>query len=86
MSYIFIDVDEARRCAALIDTHADLFGELIVDASDPTARRLEEFCRKLYALSADLSNVTESYAAADEKLKNLHLMTNDQRSAAYGKG
>ena len=84
MSYIFIDVDEARRCAALIKAQADELRELTGGQTDKRGKQLEEFCRKLYTLSEDLLAETEAYASEDEKMKALHLMTNDKGSGNHG--
>jgi hypothetical protein len=74
MSYIFIDAAAARRCAALIREQAGRLGALIGNSADP---RLEAYCQKLGALAADLSAVTEAYAAEDERLKTIHLTTGE---------
>ena len=84
MSYIFIDVDEARRCAALIKEQADQLGELLGGQAAAPGSRPAEYCRKLQTLYADLLEETEAYAAEDEKMKALHLMTNDKRSGNDG--
>ncbi|SHI01596.1 hypothetical protein SAMN02745823_01916 [Sporobacter termitidis DSM 10068] len=83
MSYIFVDVDEARRCAGLMSGHAEEFGALLGGAPEAMREKLEAFRQRLAGLAADLSAETEKYAAADEKMKRLHLMTND-RSGRHG--
>jgi hypothetical protein len=77
MSYIFIDADASRRCAALIGTHAAQLTELIGDSPDAFAQKLEAYCQKLSVLSADLLNVTEAYAETDDRMKALHFMINE---------
>lgn len=77
MSYIFIDVDAARRCAGLMNAKSGQLLALLGGEAGAMSARLEAFCRELDVLSADLSEVTESYAAADEKLKTMHLMDNE---------
>jgi hypothetical protein len=80
MSYIFIDVDEARRCSALINAQAEQLGELTDGEPNELSRTLEAFRLKLSTLSADLLEETETYASADEKMKRLHLTANDGRN------
>lgn len=80
MSYIFVDVDEARRCGVLISSKTEQLRALITDEADESGGKLADFCRRLDTLSADLLDVTETYAAEDEKMKALHLMTNDTGS------
>lgn len=74
MSYIFIDADAARRCAALMREQKEKLQQLMGQAPDP---RVAAFCEKLGALAADLSKVTEAYAAEDERLKEIHLTTGE---------
>ena len=84
MSYIFIDTDEARRCAALIKSKADGLHELLGGEPDERSQRVKDFQGKLEALSADLLAVTEEYAAMDEKMKALHILTQQERSGNNG--
>ncbi len=71
MSYIFIDVDAARRCVAIISEKSTQLRSLLGESSaDP---KLEDFCARLTVLSGDLSAVTEAYASEDERLKAVHL-------------
>ena len=74
MSYIFVDADAARRCAALMREQEEKLQKLLPVPPDP---RLEAFCQKLGALASDLSAVTEAYAAADERMKTIHLTTGE---------
>ncbi|NLT14107.1 MAG: hypothetical protein GXY05_07170 [Clostridiales bacterium] len=74
MSYIFIDVEAARRCALLLRAQAEKLQLLLGDAPDA---RVEAFFRKLGGLADDLSKVTEAYAAEDERLKEIHLTTGE---------
>ena len=83
MSYIFIDADEARRCAALIQSKADKLGTLTGGRTDEIGRKLTDFRKKIAALSEDLSAVTEDYAATDEKMKELHLKTQAERGERH---
>ncbi len=87
MSYIFIDADEALRCAEQIKSKADgldtLLGEQ--DVSGESGQKLEAFCRKLGVLSADLKKVTEDYVTMDEKMKALHIVTQEKRSGDHAK-
>lgn len=77
MSYIFIDADAARSCTALMREKEALLRALVSDAAGEDRARLTAFCEKLEALAADLSDVTEAYAAEDERLKAVHLMNNE---------
>ncbi len=74
MSYIFIDAEAARRCAALIKAQEEKLQKLPGESPAP---HLEEFRRKLGALASDLSRVTEDYAAEDERMKEIHLTTGE---------
>jgi hypothetical protein len=78
MSYIFIDVDAARRCVASMNRGAEKLGALL--AAEPGGEmtgKLEAFHKKLAALAGDLSAATEKYAAEDEHLKAVHLATGE---------
>lgn len=102
MSYIEIDFDASRRCAALIKSQAEQLRALLSEASEPAhqtnsvtdlsnaditsaqLRALADFCATLDTLSADLSEETEALAAIDDRMKELHHMTNDGGRTNHG--
>jgi hypothetical protein len=84
MSYIEVDFDAGRRCAALIASQAERLSALPAGEQNELSGKLEAFAAKLRALSADLLSETEKFAGIDERLKNIHLQTNDKGRAANG--
>lgn len=70
MSYINVDFDESRRCADVIESLARQLRELAIsDDCEPRelCHTLDVYCRKLFDLSADLTNATLDYQIADDK-------------------
>lgn len=75
MSYIFVDVDASRQCVALINEKINQLRALLGES--PANPKLADYCERLAVLATDLSQVTETYAAEDERLKALHLKNNE---------
>jgi hypothetical protein len=65
MSYISVDFDESRRCAAVIDSLAEKVGALIDGEDCELCHMLEAYASKLRVLASDLLETTEKFDALD---------------------
>lgn len=86
MSYIFVDVEEARRCAGLLSEETARLHSILQAAPAPVVPGLQALYDHVASLTADLITETEKYSTADEKMKSLHLLTNERTENANGKG
>ena len=65
MSYISVDYDEGRRCAAVIDSLAEQVGALTEGEDCELCPMLEEYAQKLRVLASDLLQTTARFDALD---------------------
>lgn len=86
MSYIFVDVEEARRCARLLNEESERLHSMLQAAPVPVVPGLQALYDHVASLTADLISETEKYSTADEKMKSLHLLTNERTDNTNGKG
>jgi hypothetical protein len=79
MSYISVDFDEGRRCAAVIDSLAEQVGALAEEEACALCHMLEEYAKKLRILAADLLETTAKFDALDA-----HARAQSAKSQGYG--